>query len=92
VVEVHRSAEVWQVVEVVVPRSAGEDEEEVRGVQKVWQDALALPLLYDVETHFLVPCAEILDEEGVQGELVEEQVQSALEKEVVAVVVGVVSE
>jgi len=35
-----------------------------------------------VEVRFLVPYVEIWDEEGVQDELVEEQVQSALEKEV----------
>jgi len=83
---VHHSAVVWQGVVVELLRSAEEDEDEVRGVQEVWQDVLAsllLPLLlYDVEVRFLVPYVEIWDEEGVQDELVEEQVQSALEKEV----------
>jgi len=35
-----------------------------------------------VEALFLVPYVEIWNEEGVQDELVEEQVQSALDKEV----------
>jgi len=35
-----------------------------------------------MEARFLVPYVEIWNEEGVQDELVEEQVQSALEKEV----------